>query len=276
MNNEKKLKNLTEVFDHQNAKDEVKCGIMAYENFKYKQAYDHLYKAFKDPNCDKETKGETCFYLALTLLYSDNDIIEQIEDGNTELVNERRVRGNIKGIDARKVLTRKYLYEGARLENVKAMSEYGLNCIRLGVNNAFVFDSTDANREAAIAWANRLKYKEETFARVAYHIIYAKYYMYQSTQLPSNNNIVNYCENVVKAYELNPKDQRACYFMAIMSGDERIKKTNYAEYYDLNESFRLFNKTKEILENEDYPDSAITSEIDKYIAMYKKNFPNMR
>lgn len=271
---DKQKKNIEQVDDSQNIDEEIDCGIKAYNSLKYKKAYELLYKAYKSTKCTKKLKGKVCYYLALIFLYADDDIIEEIENDNKELANARKLKGKLEGKDARKELNRKYLNEGADLGYIDAMIEYGLNCVRLGMPNAFIFDSSDKNREVALAWANLLMKKDDKKAKLAGYIICAKYYLHQSTIIESDFNLNNYCYNTLEAYKLDSNDQRACYFMAMMAGDERIKKLEeYEEYYNTQESYDLFKKTRRIIEKEDYPDPIVQANVDKYIEMFQKYFP---
>lgn len=276
MANESKIQNLTDIYNPQSCADEIKCGIIALENDKYMQAYNHLYKVYKTQRLKKSLKGQACYYLAEILRKCDDSFIDEIKETNEEILNYYKTKKEANNRDARKFLCRKYLLEGAYLEDPKAIAEYGLNCIRLGKKDAFLFDSTDANREAALAWARKMYQLDNREAKVAAYIIYAKYYLYQSTLLASNHNLISFCENTINAHELNDSDQRACYFMGIMCGDERIKQTKYADYFNQEESFQYFKDAIECLEENDYVDPAIKEGTQKYIDLYKKHFPNMR
>lgn len=273
-----KIKNLTDIYDPETVEDEIECGIIAIKNGKYEQAYNHIYKAYKSQRANKEEKGKACFYLAeiMRLCKDEDEFINRLKEDNDELVNRIRVKGNMSEYDARKYLNRKYLLEGANIDNVECMMEYGLNCIGLGNTDAFLFDSNDQNREAAVAWSRRLINKKTTEARIAAYIIYAKYYLYKCTQLPSTYNLSSFCENSIRAYEESSYDQRANLFMGLMCGNEKIKQTSYSNYYNLEESLAYLKESLRLTKGSKYVEPLVLEMAPKTIELYKKNFPNMR
>lgn len=267
MGKSNKLLNLTEVFNPQNLYEEVDCGLMAFNNFKYKQAYNHFYKVYKSVDCPEDLKGKVCYYLALTFLYAEDEIIEEIEKDNKELIKARKEKGKLEGKEARKILNREYLYEGAKLGNVKALIEYGLNCVYMGISSDFCFDVTAKNREIGLNWAKKLMEKENREAKVAAYLIRGRYYLYKSMEEATQFNLNNYCYNVLEAYKLDSNDQRACYQMAFMAGDSRIRSLDaYKKYYNVRDSYDLYIRAKKILDEEDYPDTTILANIDKRIS----------
>ena len=273
---EKKIQNLTEILDPQSLDEEVNCGVIACENGKYEQAYNHLYKVYKNAKCDKATKGRAEFYLGETLRKVDpEEFIKVIESSNAEIANYKKTKPNATAYEKIGHIYRKYMYDAALNGNVPAMTEYGLNCIRLGSQGAYVYDSTDANKEAAMAWAKLLITKKERSAKVAAYVIYAKYYLYQSTKVASLFNIESFCENTIRAFNSDKSDPRACYFMGIMCGDERIKNTRYSDYYNINDSYDYFVKARNN-NLKSYIDKAVRDGAPKYISLYEKSFPNMR
>lgn len=276
MLNKDKVENLTEILDPKSLEEEVNCGIVAYENEKYEQAYNHFYKVFKDKSCKKETKAKAEFYLGEVLrnLYHD-DAIKLMEGNNEELANFKKTKPNASNHELVGHVYKKYMCDAALAGNNDAMIEYGLNCIRLGSSGAYLYDSTDANREAAAAWARLLITKNQIKARVAAYVIFAKYYLYQSTKLASTHNMESFCENTIRAFNLDKLDPRASYFMGIMCGDERIKNTKYSDYYNINDSYRYFLNARDY-NIKGYRDSAVFEGAPKYIALYEKSFPNIR
>lgn len=278
MAEDNRIKNLTDIYDPETVEDEIECGIIAIKNGKYKQAYEHIHKAYKSKKASNEEKGRACFYLAeiMRLCEDDESFIDELKENNDELTSRIRVKGDMSEYDCRKYLYRKYLLDGANIDNVDCMIEYGLNCIGLGNVGAFLFDSTDKNRETALAWSRRLINKKSTEARVAAYIIYAKYYLYKSTQLSSTYNISSFCENAIRAYEESSYDQRANLFMGLMCGNEKIKQTSYSEYYNLDDSFAYLKESLRLTKGSKYVEPVVLDMATKTIELYKKNFPNMR
>lgn len=224
-------------------------GELALENKKYEKAWNCFLDVFKDKKASKDYRGKAGNLLCKVMkeIPLENELIDKLITTDSDLVKKSRFK-TITNEYARVYLGRKYLRKAADdFGHLESLKEYTAYCFGHGEEKSFAYKYEDKDALVGLQWINRLMLASDDEAKAIGYAMKCKYHIVQYTKHKNPQDIIDFCDNAVKAYELvGDTNGYVTYYYAFLCADPSFQVYKEGEYYNPKKGYEMFVRTIEL------------------------------
>lgn len=273
MENKENLKNITEEEIKIECELKLKEGKESLLNEYYEEAWESFVSVFNNKKASKEYRGEAGYWLCEVMkkIPVNDKFISELICKDTDLIRKSKLK-TVTNEYARTFLGRKYLRKAADdYGHLESLKNYTMYCFGHGSERSFAYQYDNKDALVGLQWIKRLMLIEEDEAQALGYAMKCKYHIVQYTKNKNPQDIIDFCDNAIKAIELvGETNGYVTYYYAFVCSDPSFKEYNEGEYYNPKKGYEMFVKTIELLD-----DPIVIADCKKRKQWFESKFPDL-